>query len=95
MISMKMKRIMTSIIMGRLFRIVDTRLDMLGILVMVRRGLMILMTLMALTSPYLMNWDTQPNITTTKSNTFHPSLRYEWGRMKKPMAMILSRASIE
>jgi len=47
MISMKIKRIIISNIIGKLFNIVDTRLLIPGIELIVRRGLMILITLMA------------------------------------------------
>jgi len=51
MINMKKKSTMTSNMIGSEFRIVETKLDMLGIWLIVLKGLKILMTLIAEISP--------------------------------------------
>lgn len=75
MISMKKKSTITSNMIGKEFRIVDTKLDMLGIWLIVLNGLKILMTLMAEISPLLRAYESHPSITTIKSRIFQESLR--------------------
>ena len=91
---MKMNKTITSIIIGRLFMIVDTSLDMPGTELIVLKGLMILMVRMADTSVPESSAPTHPAITTKKSRTFHGSLKYECYLVTKPIAMILRIISI-
>lgn len=75
MISMKQKRTMMSNMIGKLFKIVETRLLIPGIELIVRSGLRILITLIA-DMFYSASWRlTHPRITTTKSRMFHVSLK--------------------
>jgi hypothetical protein len=76
MMSMKKNSTMTSNMIGNEFRIVDTKLDMLGIWLIVLSGLKILITLMALMSPeFSKMMANQPRMTTMKSRMFQASLR--------------------
>jgi hypothetical protein len=65
---MKPKRIIISTIIGKLFKMVETRELIPGIELIVRRGRRILMTRMADTSEFDRARLTQPRTTTAKSN---------------------------
>ena len=68
MISIKQKSTMMSNMMGKLLRIVETKLLMPGILLMVLRGLRSLITLIAEMFCWASWIETHPKITTKKSS---------------------------
>lgn len=70
-----MKSTITSNIMGKLFMIVETNLDIPGTELIVLKGLMILMVRIAETSVPDNKAPTQPAITTLKSRIFQGSLK--------------------
>jgi len=73
--SMNMNNTMISNIIGREFRMVDTKLLIPGIELIVLNGLKSLKTLIAVTFSTEMTYEIQPRITTKKSKIFQESLK--------------------
>ena len=74
-INMKPNRIIMSNMTGKEVRMVETRELIPGMELIVRKGLMILTTLIADTLLFCKRKETQPSITTEKSRMFHASLK--------------------